>query len=354
MSTKRSVVRFRKPQPAYTVAMNHSVRAIASCRADLAGGTLDIWPLGVLHPGALTCNIAVPVMVELEVLDGGHPGVVNHQVGNSPPQALDISAAMSDLTAAIAFHLRPEGGLAVRVLRQAPLCSGLGGSSAYGVALVRAIAALDGHALEDKAVVHLVRDFEARVLQVATGTQDHWAAVLGGAIALHLEPGGERVERLDVDPAWLADRLTLFFTGMTHHSGFVNWQVIRRRMDRDPYTTDRLQAIAEAAIQCRSALCIGDGAGVRNALTAEWTARKELAPEVCPPELRAIERAAISGGAGAFKACGAGGGGSILVWHSPGKADDVGRALLAAAPDGRLFPRGMACQGCEIFLDSVR
>ncbi len=37
------------------------------CRADLAGGTLDIWPLGMLHPGSVTVNAAIPVMVRLEV-----------------------------------------------------------------------------------------------------------------------------------------------------------------------------------------------------------------------------------------------------------------------------------------------
>ena len=31
----------------------------APCRVDLAGGTLDIWPLYLFHPGAVTVNIAV-------------------------------------------------------------------------------------------------------------------------------------------------------------------------------------------------------------------------------------------------------------------------------------------------------
>ena len=49
------------------------VRAIARCRVDLAGGTLDIWPLGLLHPGAVTVNVAVdlPVRVEVERRERG-------------------------------------------------------------------------------------------------------------------------------------------------------------------------------------------------------------------------------------------------------------------------------------------
>ena len=33
--------------------------AEAPCRVDLAGGTLDIWPLYLFHPGAVTVNFAI-------------------------------------------------------------------------------------------------------------------------------------------------------------------------------------------------------------------------------------------------------------------------------------------------------
>ena len=33
--------------------------ALAPCRVDLAGGTLDIWPLYLFHPGAVTVNFAI-------------------------------------------------------------------------------------------------------------------------------------------------------------------------------------------------------------------------------------------------------------------------------------------------------
>src|SRR4051794_41882580 len=46
----------------------------AWCRVDLAGGTLDIWPLGLFHPEARTVNVAVDVAVtvELQPLPGGY------------------------------------------------------------------------------------------------------------------------------------------------------------------------------------------------------------------------------------------------------------------------------------------
>ena len=38
------------------------VEARAPARVDLAGGTVDIWPLYLFHPGAQTVNIAIRVM----------------------------------------------------------------------------------------------------------------------------------------------------------------------------------------------------------------------------------------------------------------------------------------------------
>src|ERR1700748_1103311 len=37
------------------------ITATAACRADLAGGTLDLWPLYLFHPGAVTVNFAFTI-----------------------------------------------------------------------------------------------------------------------------------------------------------------------------------------------------------------------------------------------------------------------------------------------------
>jgi D-glycero-alpha-D-manno-heptose-7-phosphate kinase len=204
--------------------------------------------------------------------------------------------------------------------------------------------------MEDQRLVILARDLEARILTVPTGLQDHWPAVKGGVLAIHHEPGGERVERLKVDPDWVGKRLTVFDTGITHHSGMVNWQVIRRRLDRDGETTDALEGIAEAARSCRTNLIAGDEDGVGIAIAAEWDARKRLAPEVCPPELANIITAGHAAGASAIKACGAGGGGSVLIWHPPAAREEISSALSAASPDGRVVATEISMMGCRVLV----
>lgn len=325
-----------------------SVTVEAPCRADLAGGTLDIWPLGLLHPGALTVNAAIPVWVRLVVDLEAPEGEVLHAMNGARERRLVAADTMTDLSAAIAFALCPAGGLRIRVLSQASVGSGLGGSSAYGVALGRGILALTANALADDRLVALVRDLEARVLTVPTGVQDHWAAIGGGVAAIHLEPGGERVERLEIDPVWVGRRLTVFDSGISHHSGMVNWQVIRRRLEGEAVTRDALDGIVSAAVDCRRFLLAGDEGGVGRAIALEWKHRRQLAPEVCPAELVDIETAATRAGASAFKACGAGGGGSVLLWHAPELRPVIVSALEAASPNGRVVATGIVSEGCRV------
>jgi D-glycero-alpha-D-manno-heptose-7-phosphate kinase len=279
---------------------------------------------------------------------GAPDGEVWHAIGDSDWTHLDASAATTNLSAAVAFAVRPTAGVRVRVYSQASLGSGLGGSSAYAVALARGILTALGEEMADERLVMLARDLEARILTVPTGLQDHWASVHGGVLAIHHDPGGERVEKLEVEPEWVGERLTVFDTGISHHSGMVNWQVIRRRLDRNSDTTEALESIAEAARQCRAGLVSGDESGVGEAIAAEWSARRRLAPEVCPPELETIIDAGLAAGANAIKACGAGGGGSVLAWHPPEARDAVSSALDTAAPDGRVVATDVEKIGCRV------
>ena len=44
-----------------------TIVAQAPCRADLAGGTIDLWPLYLFHPGALTLNFAVNILTTCRI-----------------------------------------------------------------------------------------------------------------------------------------------------------------------------------------------------------------------------------------------------------------------------------------------
>jgi D-glycero-alpha-D-manno-heptose-7-phosphate kinase len=323
---------------------------LAPTRVDLAGGTLDLWPLYTFDPGSITVNAALRRGVRVRVVPGGAPaGRIRHGSPGSPPVELRREDSARHLGAAVGFHLVPEGGFSVEVLEQPPVGSGLGASSSFAVALARACLALGARRMPPSRLVALLRDLEAAVLAAPTGVQDYYPALLGGALAIHLEPGGERVERLPVPLAWIEERLVVIFSGIAHASGMVNWGVYRARVDGDGQVAEALAEIAAAARECRGALLAADGKGVGRAVAAEWEARRRLAPGVTTPALDAILAAGRAAGALAGKACGAGGGGSLLFWVPPGRRAAVCSAALAAAPAGAFeTPASLAARGATL------
>ncbi len=326
------------------------IEAFAPARVDLAGGTLDLWPLYCLHPGSLTVNAALAAGVRVRLTPGGAPpGCIRHVAPGAPPLPLAREDAARHLTAAVGFHLVPEGGFEVEVLEQPPVGSGLGASSAFAAALARACLAHARRRMATSRLVPLLRDLEARVLGVPTGVQDYLPALEGGVLAIHLEPGGERTERLAVAADWVAERAVVVFSGITHASGLVNWDVYRARIDGDGSVARALAAIAAAASECRLGLLGRDEERVGHAIAEEWAARRTLAPSVTNPALEAVLNAGVRAGAAAGKACGAGGGGSVLFWTRPGLRTAVARAALAVVPSGAFeVTGGIATRGATV------
>ncbi len=319
-------------------------------RVDLAGGTLDLWPLYCLHPGAVTVNVAVDARVRVAAAARpDQPSRVAVTTAGAAERTVAAADAGTDLIAAVALAVRPEGALAVEVRQQLPVGSGLGGSSVLAVAVATACLAVAGRPMSPGRLVALLRDVEARVLRAPTGVQDYYPAVLGGALAIGFPAGGEEVAPVDVAAEWVNERLAVVDTGIAHHSGMVNWEVYRRRIDGDEVVTACLDEIAAAGRDCRAALAAHDGVGVAAAMRRDWEARRRLAPGVTTPDVDAVIGAGLRAGALAGKACGAGGGGCVAFWTAPGAADGVAAAAAAAGGDrARVVPVRMDSDGVRV------
>jgi D-glycero-alpha-D-manno-heptose-7-phosphate kinase len=312
--------------------------ASAPARIDLAGGTLDIWPLYLFHPGAVTVNVAINRRAWCRVEIGGAAVRIESRdtLVNVEGRDLDeiLGRERPPLAAYVLRALGIEGGVRVVTQSRVPAGSGLGGSSALAVAVTAAAARAAGRELAKEAFWPLVRDAETRAIAVPAGVQDHLAALHGGVLALGLQPGEIRIGRLATDPARVEESLLLVDAGETRFSGMNNWEVFKGQIDGDPGVRAALGEIARVAARLRDALEAGRYADVAELISAEWEARKRLAPAVTTPAIdRIVEVARAAGGAG--KVCGAGGGGMVAVWaipgeRGPGQREQVEEALRAA------------------------
>jgi D-glycero-alpha-D-manno-heptose-7-phosphate kinase len=304
------------------------ITARAWCRVDLAGGTLDLWPLGLLHPGACTVNVAVDLAatVHLERSDRyrvrQRDSVV--EAGSAEDLVSQPEGALVGVVAA-ALQLPP---IEVELATDSPRGGGLGGSSALAVALIAAAEeemGLPRSRPQEKA--RLARDLEARLMSLPTGMQDHYPALLGGALEIRPAPGGEQVRRLNVDLGGLGDSLLVVYSGASHFSAGNNWQVVRRRLDGEPEVTAQLQGIAGAAAELAQPLEAGDLPRVGELMSRDWSHRRQLAEGISTPLLESLVERARGLGAWGGKACGAGGGGCLAFLCPPDKKAAIGQAL---------------------------
>jgi D-glycero-alpha-D-manno-heptose-7-phosphate kinase len=306
-----------------------AARAVARCRVDFAGGTLDIWPLGLLHPGASTVNVAIDLAVSAAIT----PRAAGWSLAADGEPARDfatLEVMAADPRAALVGIVAREldlGPCAIETASASPRGAGLGASSALTVALLAAIEAARGLPAADAlSRARLARDLEARLMGLPTGLQDHLPAQLGGALALEHRAGGETVRRLDVGLEALAERLLVAYTGQSHFSAGANWRVIRARLEGEERTVAALDAIRDVAASLPTALERADWEAAGRLVAREWRARRTLSEAVSTPQLESLLETAERLGAWGGKACGAGGGGCVAVLAPPAAREPIFRA----------------------------
>ena len=329
------------------------VRSSAPTRLDLAGGTLDIWPLYLLHEGARTINVAITLRAECVLSDHAAGGLhASSRDTGAVLQAAHWSALTGDeeprLVARLLRHFQAED-LSVVSGSQSPVGAGLAGSSALNIALCAALAAWQRKSYAPEALIDLALNLEAQVIRAPTGAQDYRPAVYGGLACLELGPEGVRRRALPIDPRELDERIVVVYTGDSRNSGVNNWEIMRRHLDGDRQVVDALGRIRDVAGAMEGALERRDWPAVGRQLAEEWRIRKRLAPNVSTPAIDALVDAGSAAGARAAKVCGAGGGGCVLFLADPPTVPAVREAL--AARGARILDVGVDTEGLRVQSD---
>ena len=313
------------------------IEASAPARIDLAGGTLDIYPLYLFEEGGLTVNAAVTVgsTVRVETRTDSRVVLIGADNG-SRQEAADLASlelgGPLDLVARVVRFYAPPCGVTVTTRTAAPQGSGLGSSSSLLISLSGALRHLTRRVVDDMAMVQYGAALEAQNIRVPTGKQDYYAALFGGLNAIWFEVEGDRVERLCVADECLSEfeqRLVLSFTGESRFSGASNWNMLRRYVDGESDTQEALRRIKQTSLAMRQALLAGDFPQLAAVLDEEWQNRKSLAEGVTTPQIERLMAATKEAGAQASKICGAGGGGCMITLCPPVVRPQVVAALEA-------------------------
>jgi D-glycero-alpha-D-manno-heptose-7-phosphate kinase len=327
--------------------------AEAPCRVDLAGGTLDIWPLYLFHPGAVTVNFAINRFTRCTIQALDSPEI---RLGSSDLGAAENYPSLAHLDEArrprlpLAAHLlrffRPCKGLAMQTDSESPAGAGIAGSSALMIATASALNRFTGSRHGPEKIREIAQNVEAQIIRVPTGVQDYYSALYGGVSAIELGAGGMRRVEIPVDLDDFNHRFVLCYTGAPRNSGINNWEVTKAYINGDRRVQRNFAHIAAIASSMRAAVEKADWSEAGRLLREDWLLRRSNVPGISTPLIdRLIGLARRAGSLGA-KVCGAGGGGCVFFLVERGAQERVARAIAKAGAE--ILPVQVVARGVTI------
>jgi D-glycero-alpha-D-manno-heptose-7-phosphate kinase len=210
-----------------------------------------------------------------------------------------------------------------------PAQSGLGSSSAFTVAMLKAYLGNLGRIGSKQYFAREAIRIEQDLLKEPVGSQDQIAAAFGGLNQIDFyQDDSFTVEPVCTSSARkleLNNNLMMFFTGFTRSASKIEGEKVKEIHNR----TAELRAMREMVVEGRSILEDSsrnlDEFGLL--LSQAWQCKRALSAGVSNPVLDDAYAAALSAGALGGKLLGAGGGGFMLFYVPAGRRDAVKEAL---------------------------
>ncbi|MEZ4741323.1 MAG: hypothetical protein R3B45_02565 [Bdellovibrionota bacterium] len=339
----------------------HIITASAPTRIDLAGGTIDLWPIHCSLNHCATVNVAItlPATVTIEQSNSKtfefHCLDLNkHESGTY--QDLCQSKNLPLFALLLSHYWSPTlPAIKITSLAKSPAGAGIGGSSCLtvvmGSALWQAKSIVQGiktPEFSEHQLVQTSRDIEARLIFSPTGCQDYWAAIRGSINIIKYPLGHTQVNTIQADQiaSPLNEQLILCYSGKSRDSAINNWEVFKKFYNKDQEIYNKLDKIGQLAEKCALALQNND---IETALIfskEEWALRRKIWPTIETDETKKIDQAAIRAGAVFSRVCGAGGGGVMAIFAKKELREDICREISLAG--GEVLPAEMARNGIQL------
>jgi D-glycero-alpha-D-manno-heptose-7-phosphate kinase len=314
---------------------------------------MDLWPLYLFHPGAVTVNFAVNVLTRCKVTRLTDDKIRLRSIDTKVEEEFRNFGEFCSsrkfkhpLAAHLVRFFAPDGGFEVETHSESPAGAGISGSSALMIATTAALARYTGRKLDREQMRVIAQNVEAQLIKVPTGCQDYYPALYGGVSAIHLNPDGVHHSAVRVAPEELDRRFVLVYTGAPRKSGINNWEVFKAHINGDKKIFHNFERIGEIARAMHHALSMADWKQVAKLIREEWKLRKTNSPKISTPMIEKLIAVALRQGALAAKVCGAGGGGCVVFLCEPENREHISAALRSYG--GQVLPAMVARDGLTV------
>lgn len=279
--------------------------------------TIDNFVYVIINPTPMKDEISARYSISETVK---HPSELRHE---------RIRAALLDLGI--------KKGLEIGSYASLPAKTGLGSSSSYSVALMKALNSYIGKNLNKRDIAEAACRLEIELVNEPIGKQDQYAAAFGGFNIFQFNPD----DSVDIEPvlidyrkqSYLEDRILLFFTGITRFAS----EVLTEQKSNIEEKAESLKEMADLVPQFQKFLMASDIEGMASILHQNWVKKKSLASGVSSSLIDGFYEVGLKSGALGGKILGAGGGGCLMFFVPITKRQEVLSILQKTARKNDLF-----------------
>lgn len=327
----------------------------APLRISFVGGGTDIAQFYSKYPGRV-----ISTTIDKFVYVVANPGVFSKQfiikyteteIANHP------SEFKHDRFKEALISLGVEEGIEIASFADLPAKTGLGSSSSFSVALMKALYATKGEKISKSKTAEAACGLEIDILKEPIGKQDQYAAAYGGLNMIQFNQDGTvEVEPIFIDfhfKSELEDHMLLFYTGVTRSaSGVLSEQ--KKSMD-DKF--EMYKKMSDSVLIFKDKLVAKDIKGMATMLHDGWEMKKKLSDGISNKNIDELYNTACAAGAWGGKMLGAGGGGCLFFLASPEKHQAIKHALEAKAKelnlnDATMIKFGLSQSGVDVLFNS--
>lgn len=281
----------------------------APLRIPLGGGGTD-FPSYYEHSGGYILGFAINSRVTV-VLHDTIDGKI--RLKYSKVECVDDVDALENRVAAEALkYFGVLGGIEIATFSDVPESSGLGGSSAFCVALVAALRQRLGKELDKKEIFLEAYEIERHRAGQLGGFQDQWFASLGGAFALDFGPDWFNTRRIDI--RGLLPNLKLVYSNTGRTSLDIASRQVERTSQDDTGILLNLNTIKAIGQEIEAAILSRNYDKVGRLFHEHWENKKARDSVISNSEVDRLYELGRKAGASGGKLLGLGGGGYLLFY----------------------------------------
>lgn len=211
-----------------------------------------------------------------------------------------------------------ERNLEICSMADIPAGTGLGSSSTFTTALLRALHTMQGNIVSTRTLAEEACEIEMNRLKQPIGKQDQYIAAYGGITCMNFHKDGYVwVDPLNITNETLynlEDNLIMFFTGFTHSAGNILKEQDEKSKKKDDDMIKNLDFVKDLGYQSKAAFERGDLDTFADIMNVHWEHKKKRSGGMSNPQIDEWYEYALKNGAMGGKMIGAGGGGFLLFY----------------------------------------